>query len=113
MTFAEWLQQRLDEHGWNIAELQRRSGVPYATVYAYVRGTRGAARAPQRGHLSALAVALSVPEGQVFDAAGLADPNKSDDERVSLRWAALGRSLTPEQERTAWAMLQAFRRSTQ
>lgn len=110
MTFAEWLQQQLDDRGWGIPELHRRSDLPYSTVYAYVKGTRGGKRAPKAEHLEGIACALAVPVGQVLEAAGLADPSRPDDERTALRWAALGRSLSPEDERAAWAMLQAFRR---
>jgi len=110
MTFAQWLQSQLDERGWNLADLARHTGIRYPTIYSYANGSRVPDKRPaSQENLDAIASALGVPAATVRDAAGLVDPNRSEEERAQLKWAALGRDLSEEDRRTAEALLRAFR----
>lgn len=111
MTFAQWLQAQLDDRGWTIPELSRRSGIPYPTVHAYVRGTRGSGSRPaSRENLDAIAGALGLPATEVAEAAGIANPDRPVEERDAMRWAALGKDLSEQDRRTAERILREFRR---
>lgn len=65
--FARWLQQEIEQRGWTIAELARRSEVAHGTINNVLNGVRN----PGMDLCCALACALDVPETEVLWRAGL------------------------------------------
>jgi transcriptional regulator with XRE-family HTH domain len=57
--FGRWLEERINEKGWTMAQLARASGISEAMIGAWMRGTRGA-RGPNIQHIRAIALAFGV-----------------------------------------------------
>jgi len=88
-TFGEWLEARLDERAWTGADLTRASQTPRrprgfdsGLISRWRRPPPHGAvpRSPQT--LSDLALALDVPESEVYTAAGLQPRDVPTDEQV-------------------------------
>lgn len=58
MKWWERLQKRMDELGWNKAELARRSGIPYDSINKYLRGDTDN---PRGNVMSVLATTIGKP----------------------------------------------------
>jgi transcriptional regulator with XRE-family HTH domain len=69
------------------ADLERATGLPHATVYAYANGTIRATRRSQDvdEKLKAIAKALDLPFQMLVTAAGLGVPTEVDEETELLR----------------------------
>lgn len=74
ISFPEWLQREIDERGWSWNKLSDIAGLSSGTIYNIKDGTRGVGE----NSLSAIAKALKMPQEEVFRAAGLLKPKKSD-----------------------------------
>lgn len=79
-TLSEWLQEQMDERGWDQAELARQSKVKPASLSRVMTGRRGLG--PRMG--GKIAKALNVDENIVFEKAGImvsktpGDPGESE-----------------------------------
>ncbi len=75
-AFADWLQQELQNRGWNQAELARRSGITTAQVSRVMTGEQHPG--PEVGRK--IARALRIPPEEVFRRAGLLPPAQKQPE---------------------------------
>jgi hypothetical protein len=122
-TFAEWLEGKLAERGWSAADLTAASrdevnprGLDSGLISRWRRKDALAVVPTQAKTLNRLARALSVPEIEVYQAAGLApaggaaehnDPIQSE---LDTRLARLGATLS-KYPRAVWlAVLEANER---
>lgn len=65
------IQRRMDERGWTISTVARRSGLPLSTVSAWKNGDRARGnRGPHPDKLRLLAKGLELSAAEVFEAAG-------------------------------------------
>ncbi len=73
-TFYEWLTNEMKKRGWSQAELARRANLSRSAVSYILRGTRK----PGPLTVQAIAVALDLPEDQVYERAGLLNEVRYD-----------------------------------
>ena len=65
------IQRRMDEKGWTITQVARRSKLPLSTVSAWKNGDRAKGnRGPNPDKLRQLAEGLDLSVAEVFEAAG-------------------------------------------
>lgn len=97
----------MDQTGDSQSAVARRIGVAPATVNAWMRGTRGGSRGPNRGALQRLAAAYALPEGHVFAAAGRGAPGPLAPDSKD-RLLGLFEELTEEQQRAQEVQIRAL-----
>lgn len=105
------IQRRMDEKGWTISTIARRSGLPLSTVSAWKNGDRARGnRGPQPDKLRQLAKGLEVSVAEVFEAAGRIVPGSlsESDER---RFLHLLRELGEDDRRILEATMEAMVRA--
>jgi transcriptional regulator with XRE-family HTH domain len=79
MNFPDWLHQKLNQRGWDQAELVRHSGITSSQISRILSG----ARKPGPDACRALVRALRVSEQEVFSHAGLISPLTERDEQIN------------------------------
>jgi transcriptional regulator with XRE-family HTH domain len=77
IEFASWLQQEMNNRGWNNSELARRAGVTRGSIGNILRGDRNI------GNELCLAIskALNLPPETILRAAGLLPPERTPEEK--------------------------------
>lgn len=93
MDFNMWLQNRLDERGWNQSKLAQRSGISQGQIARIMNGTREAGPRVCR----AIARALNLPEEEVFRAAGLLTKSNGDEPPTLKEWIHLYVQASPDE----------------
>ena len=94
---GRYLQRKIDEKGWNAAELARRAGLSRQTVYNLITDNREYMdQTPQRKTVSAIADALGVTSMEILtvSARALGIPMESLPPENSLRSASNEQILT-------------------
>lgn len=95
LEFREWLQNRLDEKGWNYSELADKAGVSRGAIANVMRGERS----PGPDLCKAIAAGLGIPTKLVFVAAGFLEPEKELTPNEIMVLHYLSQLLPEDQER--------------
>jgi transcriptional regulator with XRE-family HTH domain len=106
------IQRRMDEKGWTISRIARRSGLAVSTVHAWKVGDRArGSRGPSPDKLRQLAEGLELPVAVVFEAAGRRVPDEltPEDQRRFLHVLA---ELSEEDRKVLLATAEAMRTRT-
>lgn len=93
MDFTMWLQNKMDEHGWNQSQLAQRSGISQGQIAHILAGKRE----PGPKVCRAFARAMNLPEEEVFRAAGLLSNNNGDRPPTLGEWIHIFMTATPEE----------------
>lgn len=103
------IQRRMDEKGWTITEIARRSNLSVSTVHAWARGIRASgSRGPNPDKLRQLAKGMQLTVAEVFEAAGRHVPEamtEGDQRRFMHLYAALSEADQKVIEATMEAMI--------
>jgi transcriptional regulator with XRE-family HTH domain len=91
--FASWLQNEMNERGWNNSELARRAGVSRGAIGNVLRGDRGVGKDIGRG----IAKALNLPPEEIYRMVDILPPsrNPENDEADELAHKI---SLLPQED---------------
>lgn len=74
------IQRRMEEKGWTITEIARRSELSVSTVHAWATGIRASgSRGPNPDKLRKLAKGMQLTVAEVFEAAGRRVPGTLTD----------------------------------
>lgn len=106
------IQRRMDEKGWTITTIARRSGLAVSTVHAWKQGERAqGSRGPSPERLRKLAAGLELSAAEVFEAAGRRVPAAlaPEDERRFLHLLA---ELSEDDRNVLIATAEAMRQRT-
>lgn len=108
-TFGDWVLQELNSRGWDQAELARRSGISDAHISRVVTG----GRKPGADAVQRIARALRLPAEEVFRRAGLLPPRGATADDLARYDDMLSTiaSLTPENQRLVFDLVERIRRS--
>lgn len=106
---ATLINRVMDEKGWTLSTLARRSGLSTSTLHSWKSGDRATGtRGPSPDKLRQLASGANLPVATVFEAAGRHVPAPIDDEE-ERRFLQLFRTLDGEDRRVLEATMQAMR----
>lgn len=106
---ARLITRVMDEKGWTLSTLARRSGLSTSTLHSWKNGDRATgSRGPSPDKLRQLATGSGLTVAEVFEAAGRHVPAAVDDEE-ERRFLHLFRSLAREDRRVVEATMQAMR----
>lgn len=109
--FSTWLQDQLNERGWDQADLVRRSGVSQSQVSRIMTGMRKPGPEVSR----AIARALHITSDEVFRVAGILPPKNvnltTDDQRALDELIDKIIMLSPENQRLVIQLVEKIRRS--
>lgn len=99
VEFSTWLQEQLNERGWDQADLVRRSGVSQSQVSRIMTGTRN----PGPETSKAIARALRLPPEDVLRQAGILPPKNASlsagDRRFLVETMDKIATLSPDAQR--------------
>ena len=112
LQFQEWLKSEMQQRGWSIAELGRRTHLSAASISNVLNGMRN----PGPDFCRAIARALGYPQEYVFRKAGLIDDPPLSSYAAALADRPIDHitdqiiqilvKLTPEERREILALLQ-------
>lgn len=102
-TFGIWILEELEDRGWSMSELARRSGVTHATISRIVSGERN----PSAKMCVAIARALKMQSEEVMRLAGLL-PSKPDETLDIERALYLFNQLSPTQRKIILAQMRVL-----
>lgn len=106
---ARLINRVMDEKGWTLSTLARRSGLSVSTLHSWKSGDRATGnRGPNPDKLRQLAAGAGLTVAEVFEAAGRHVPAAIDDEE-ERRFLHLFRTLDTEDRRIVEATMQAMR----
>lgn len=106
---AALIQRRMDEKGWTISTIARRSGLAVSTVHAWKAGDRARGnRGPTPDKLRQLAEGLDLPVAVVFEAAGRRVPAELSPEDQS-RFLHVLAELSEDDRQVLLATAEAMR----
>ncbi|MER5694860.1 helix-turn-helix domain-containing protein [Streptomyces mirabilis] len=105
---AALIARVMDERGWTLTTLARRSGVSTSTIHSWKSGDRATgSRGPSPALLRKFAEGAGLTVAEVFEAAGRTIPAPMDDES-ERRFLHLFRSLDTEDRKVVEATMQAM-----
>lgn len=102
--FAAWLQKEMSKRNWTQADFSRKSGLHRAIISKLILG----ASTPLPDTLLAIAIALKLPEAQVFEAAGILPTNKDTDPWVEQMNVKLNSIKDPASRALAERVLESL-----
>jgi transcriptional regulator with XRE-family HTH domain len=106
---ARLITRLMDEKGWTLSTLARRSGLSTSTLHSWKSGDRATgSRGPSPDKLRQLADGAGLTVAEVFEAAGRHVPTAIDDEE-ERRFLHLFRALDSQDRRVVEATMQAMR----
>lgn len=95
VDFSRWLQDALDNKGWNISDLSKKSGISQAHISNMLSGNRK----PGAGALGSLAHALDQPLNILLQKAGYLPPTAEDLKELDEEWKYLITQAETEEEK--------------
>lgn len=106
---AELIERVMQDKGWTLTTLARRSGLSTSTVHSWKSGDRATgSRGPSPDKLRLLAAGTGLTVAEVFEAAGRHVPAAIDDEE-ERRFLHMFRTLDTADRRVVEATMQAMR----
>lgn len=102
------IERVMDEKGWTMSTLARRSGLSTSTLHSWKSGDRATgSRGPNPEKLRQLANGAGLTVAEVFEAAGRHVPAPIDDES-ERRFLHMYRAISGEDRRVVEATMQAM-----
>ncbi|MFD1277354.1 helix-turn-helix domain-containing protein [Streptomyces kaempferi] len=105
---AALIKRLMDDKGWTLSTLARRSGIPTSTLHSWKSGDRATgSRGPSPVLLRKFAEGASLTVAEVFEAASRSIPAPMDDD-AERRFLHLYRTLDAEDRRILETTMQAM-----